>query len=192
MRKVVMLNRISIDGFFASPNEMTGGMDWFVPDPEVDKAVHGLGSAPADTLLLGARTYTMFQHSWVPMLKDPNTPSELKAVAQELTNMTKIVFSHTLTSSTWENTRFVDSDLPGTVRNLKRQKGSDIMIMGSGTIVQQLTDAGLIDEYVFVVSPVIAGKGKALFKDVEQRGISLLSSRSFASGNVVLQYAVTS
>ena len=134
----------------------------------------------------------MFQHSWVPMLKDPNTPSELRAVAQELTNMTKIVFSHTLTSSTWENTRFVDSDLPGTVRNLKRQKGSDIMIMGSGTIVQQLTDAGLIDEYVFVVSPVIAGKGKALFKDVEQRGISLLSSRSFASGNVVLQYAVTS
>jgi dihydrofolate reductase len=192
MRKVVMLNRLSIDGFFASPNEMTGGMDWFVPDPEVDKAVRGLGSAPADTLLLGAKTYTMFQHAWMPMLKDPNVPGELKAVAQELTNMTKIVFSHTLTSSRWENTRFVDSDLPGTVQNLKRQEGLDIMIMGSGTIVQQLTDAGLIDEYVFIVSPVIAGKGKTLFKDVQQRGIGLVSSRSFASGNVVLQYAVTS
>lgn len=191
MRKVVMLNRISIDGFFASPNEMTGGMDWFVPDPEVDKAVRGLGSAPANTLLLGAKTYTMFQHSWVPMLKDPNTPSELKAVAQELTNMTKIVFSHTLTSSSWENTRFVESDLPGTVQNLKQQKGADIMVMGSGTIVQQLTNAGLIDEYIFIVSPVIAGKGKALFKDVEQRGITPLSIQSFASGNIVLQYAVT-
>lgn len=191
MRKVVMLNRVSIDGFFASPNEMTGGMDWFVPDPEVDKAVRGLGSTPADTLLLGAKTYAMFQHSWVPMLKDPNAPGELKAVAQELTNMTKIVFSHTLTSSSWANTRFVDSDLPGTVRDLKREKGSGIMIMGSGTIVQQLTDAGLIDEYAFIVSPVIAGKGKALFRDVEQRGLVLVSSRSFATGNVVLQYVVS-
>lgn len=190
MRKVVMLNRISIDGFFASPNEMTGGMDWFVPDPEVDKYVHGLGSTPADTLLLGAKTYAMFQHSWVPMLKDPNTPSELKAVAQELTNMNKIVFSHTLTSSSWENTRFVASDLPGTVQKLKQQKGGDIMVMGSGTIVQQLTNASLIDEYVFIVSPVIAGKGKTLFKDVQQRGIVLVSSKSFASGNVVLHYEV--
>jgi dihydrofolate reductase len=65
------------------------------------------------------------------------------------------------------------------------------MIMGSGTIVQQLTDAGLIDEYVFIVSPVIAGKGKALFRDVEQRGLGLVSSRSFPTGNVVLQYAVS-
>jgi dihydrofolate reductase len=192
MRKVVMLNRISIDGFFASFNEMTGGMDWFVPDPEIDKAVHELADGPADTLLLGTKTYTMFQHSWVPMLKDPNTPVELKAVAQELTNMTKIVFSHSLVSSSWENTRFVDSDLPGTVQNLKRQKGGGIMVMGSGTIVQQLTNAGLIDEYVFIVSPVIAGQGKALFKDVEQRGITLVSSRAFASGNVVLQYTVKS
>jgi dihydrofolate reductase len=80
----------------------------------------------------------------------------------------------------------------GTVQNLKRQEGSDIMIMGSGTIVQQLTDAGLIDDYVFIVSPVIAGKGKALFKDVQQRGIGLVSSRSFASENIVLHYAVTS
>lgn len=191
MRKVIMLNRISVDGFFASSNEMTGGMDWFVPDPEIDKAVRELGSTPADTLLLGARTFTMFQHSWVPMLKDPNAPSELKSVAQELTNMTKVVFSHTLTSSSWENSRFVNGDVPGTVQNLKRQKGADIMIMGSGTIVQQLTNAGLIDEYVFIVSPVIAGKGKTLFKDVEQRGIALVSSRSFASGNVVLQYAAT-
>lgn len=188
MRKVVMLNRISIDGFFASPNEMTGGMDWFVPDPEVDKYVHELGSAPADTLLLGAKTYAMFQHSWVPLLKDPNTPGELKVVAHELTNMNKIVFSHTLTSSIWENTRFVASDLPGTVQKLKQQKGGDIMVMGSGTIVQQLTDASLIDEFVFIVSPVIAGKGKTLFKDVHQRGISLVSSRSFTSGNVVLHY----
>ncbi|MEO7839963.1 MAG: dihydrofolate reductase family protein, partial [Anaerolineales bacterium] len=185
MRKVVMLNRISIDGYFASFNEKTGGMDWFVQDPKVDKAVHGLESTPADTLLLGAKTYTMLQNSWVPMLKDPKTPKKLKNMAQELTNMTKVVFSHKLTSSSWENSRFVESDLPGTVKKLKRQKGSDILIMGSGTIVQQLTEAGLIDEYIFIVSPVIAGKGKALFKDVEQRGIVLVSNKSFASGNMV-------
>jgi dihydrofolate reductase len=190
MRKIVMLNRVSLDGFFASLNEKTWGMDWFVNDPEVDKAAHELGDSktPPDTLILGGITYRGFERSWVPQLKDPNAPKGMKAVAEELTKMTKVVFSKTLKDGeiTWENTRLFNDNLVEVVRKLKEEKGADMMIMGSGTIVQQLANEGLIDEYVFIVTPVVAGEGKPLFKDVKQFGLKLLSTKSFKSGNVLL------
>lgn len=192
MRKIVMLNRVSMDGFFASLNQKTWGMDWFVNDPEVDKAAHELGDSatPPDTLILGGITYRGFESSWVPRLKDPNAPKELKAVAEELTNMTKVVFSKTLKKDeiTWEKTQLHAGNLIGVIKELKQGKGRDMMIMGSGTIVQQLANEGLIDEYVFIVTPVIAGEGKPLFKDVKQLGLKLLSTKSFKSGNVLFHY----
>jgi len=191
MRKIVMLNRISIDGFFATLNQETWGMDWFIHDPEVDKAAHELGSGdPPDTLLLGGITYRGFERSWVPLLRDPNAPKEMKAVAEELTKMTKVVFSKTLKEKeiTWENTNLFNGHPVEKVRELKQEKGADIMIMGSGTIVQQLANERLIDEYVFIVSPVIAGEGKPLFQDVKQNNLELLEARNFKSGNVLLHY----
>ena len=192
MRKIVMLNRVSIDGFFASLNKKTWGMDWFVQDPEVDKAAHELGDSdtPPDTLILGGITYRGFERSWVPQLKDPNAPKEMKAVAEELTKMTKVVFSKTLKKDeiTWENTRLHAGNVIKVVKNLKHGKGAGIMIMGSGIIIQQLANKGLIDEYVFIVTPVVAGEGKPLFKDVKQLGLKLLSTKSFKSGNVLFHY----
>jgi dihydrofolate reductase len=192
MRKIVMLNRVSIDGFFASLNEQTWGMDWFVHDPEVDKAAHELGGHSATPLLLlGGITYRGFERSWVPRLKDPNAPKEMKAVAEELTKMTKLVFSKTIKEVTWDNTRLFNGNLIEEVTKLKQEEGADIMIMGSGTIIQQLANEGLIDEYVFIVTPVIAGEGKPLFKDVKHFGLKLLSTKSFDSGNILLRYAAT-
>jgi len=182
-----MLNRISIDGYFASNNEMTGGMDWFVQDPKVDEAVHKRPGG-SDTLILGENTFVMFKNSWMPMLKDQNAPATLKAVAQELTSMKKVVFSEKIKESDWENTEFHDGDLTSVVGKLKREEGTDILVMGSGTVVQQLANADLIDEYMFIVSPVIAGDGKVLFKDVKQQNLKLVSAESFDSGNVVLHY----
>ncbi|MEO5887973.1 MAG: dihydrofolate reductase family protein [Anaerolineales bacterium] len=190
MRKVVMLNRVSIDGFFASSNQKTWGMDWFVQDPEVDKAVHE--GEDSGTLLLGRKTYTGFERSWVPQLKDPNAPKAMKAVAEELTKMTKVVFSKTLKKNeiTWENTELFKGNLLERVRKLKQEKGSDMLIMGSGTIVQQLANAGLIDDYLVILTPVIAGEGKSLFKAVKQFKLKLLETKSFDSGNVLLRYAI--
>ena len=185
-----MLNRVSIDGFFASLNQQTWGMDWFVHDAEVDKAAHELGGPSATPLLLlGGTTYRGFERSWVPRLKDPNAPKEMKAVAEELTKMTKLVFSKTLKEVTWENTRLFNGNLIEEVRKLNQEEGADIMIMGSGTIIQQLANEGLIDEYIFIVTPVIAGEGKPLFKDVKQFGLKLISTKSFNSGNILLRYA---
>jgi dihydrofolate reductase len=186
MRKVVMINRVSIDGYFASNNTMTGGMDWFVQDPKIDEAVHKL--VKSDTLLIGEVTFELFEKSWVPMLKDPNTPPPLKSVAQELTDMRKIVFAKNIKESEWDNTEFHHDGLIEFVKKLKKEDGPDVLIMGSGTIVQQLTRESLIDNYVFIVSPVVAGDGKTLFKDVQQQSLELLSTESFSSGNVVLHY----
>ena len=71
---------------------------------------------------------------------------------------------------------------------LKSEKGDGIVIFGSGTIVQQLANEGLIDDYLFIVTPVVAGNGKPLFKDVKQLGLKLLEAQGFASSNVLLRY----
>jgi dihydrofolate reductase len=188
MRKIVMLNRVSIDGYFASLNDATFGMDWFVHDPEVDKAVHT--GRHMDTLILGEITYLGFEHSWVPILKDSNAPKEMRAVAEELTKMTKIVFSKKLKEAAWENTKLFDGNLAEVVRKLKDEEGSDILIMGSGTIVQQLANEGLIDEYLLIITPVVAGEGKPLFKDVKPFGLTLLETKAFESGNLLLHYGL--
>jgi len=188
MRKITVMNRISIDGFFASLNEKTWGMDWFIGDPEVDKALHASGEST--TLILGGITYRGFVRSWVPMLSDPNAPAEIKAVAKELTQMTKLVFSKTLKETTWENTRLFPGNLSEEIRKLKQGPGDNMLIMGSGSIIQQLTQERLIDDYIFIVTPVIAGIGKSMFKDVKQLDLKLLETKSFKSGNVLLHYTI--
>jgi dihydrofolate reductase len=190
MRKIIMLNRVSIDGYFASLNDATFGMDWFVHDPEVDVAVHS-GGGKLDTLILGGITYRGFERSWVPIRKDPYATAEMKAVAEELTSMTKIVFSREQTKITWENTKRFHGSVCDIARGLKNEEGTDILIMGSGTIIRQLADEGLIDEYIFILTPVVAGKGKSLFNHNHQFGLTLLETKAFSSGNVLLRYSLT-
>lgn len=183
MRKVVMFNRISVDGFFAGPN---GEIDWFIHDPEIDKATHEM--MDPDTVLLGRVTYQMFESYWPNVAMDPNASQEDRTIANELNEMTKVVFSKTLEEVTWENTKLVNGDVAEEVRALKQGDGADITIFGSGTIVQQLANEGLIDEYLIAVTPVVLGTGKPLFKDVKQFNLELIEARDFSSGNVLYHY----
>jgi dihydrofolate reductase len=143
MRKIVMINWISLDGFFAGPN---GEIDWMIRDPEVDKALHEPRpdqpeSAGSDTMLLGNTTYTMFENSWPQIAKDPHAPEELHKLADEVIGMTKIVFSKKRKEVTWENSTLFHANLISEVEKLKQQDGSPIIVFGSGTIVQQLSNA---------------------------------------------------
>lgn len=187
MNKIKMLNRISLDGYFASSNETTFGMDWFIHDPEVDRAAHEIGG-PMKILILGGTTFRLFERYWPPLLSNPDTPSPLKETAQELTDMTKIVFTKTIRETEWANTRIYEDDLAGVARQLKRDAGCDILVLGSGSIVRQLAEEGLIDEYIFIVSPIVSGTGKPLFDHVKQFALTPLESRVFESGNVLLHY----
>lgn len=183
MRKVVMLNRISIDGFFAGPN---GEIDWFIHDPEVDKAAHEL--MRPDTLLLGRATYQMFESYWPHVAENPNASKGDRILADELNQMTKVVFSKTLKEVTWMNANLVKGGVTKEVKKLKQGSSADIAIFGSGAIVQQLANERLIDEYLLTVTPVVLGTGRPLFKDVQKIGLELLETRNFNSGNVLLHY----
>ena len=192
MRRIVMFNWVSIDGFFAGPN---GGIDWILRDPQVDQALRESGtdteqaeSSGSDTMLLGNTTYTMFENSWPQMAKDPNASEAMHKMADEVNRMNKVVFSRSRKEAPWENSRLLHGNLIEEVEALKQGEGTSILIFGSGTIVQQLTDAGLIDEYFIAVTPVVLGKGKPLFSDVQKRNLQLKQSRQFESGNVLLRY----
>jgi len=187
MRKIVMANWVSIDGFFAGPN---GEIDWIVRDPEVDKAWHEIGDMQADTLLSGRLSYQGFESFWPQVAKDPNAPEPMRKLADEMNQLTKVVFSKTMKEVTWENSKLLHGNLIEEVKKLKQGSGASIVIFGSGTIVQQLSNEGLIDEYVLTVTPVVLGTGKPLFKDVKKLDLKLLGTRSFNSGNVLLRYAL--
>lgn len=183
MRKLIMLNRISIDGFYCGPN---GEIDWFIHEAEVDEAAHEMMTA--DTLLMGRQTYQLFEGYWPQVLKDPNASPEALRTANELKEMTKVVFSTTLKEVTWENSALFNTDVATEISKLKQGNGADITIFGSGRLVQQLEDNGLIDEYLLVITPVILGAGKPLFKNVPHTSLDLLAVRHFNSGNILLHY----
>lgn len=184
MRKVVMFNRTSLDGFYKGAN---GEIDWFIHDPEVDKIAHDMMNP--DTIFFGRATYQMFEGYWPKVANNSNAPAGARAMANELNEMTKIVFSSTLEQVSWENSKLVNGDIANFVREFKQGDGADNVIFGSGAIVQQLANEELIDEYLFAVTPVVLGTGKPLFHDAKGRlNLKLKETRSFRSGNVLLHY----
>jgi dihydrofolate reductase len=177
-----MFNLVSLDGFFAGQN---GEIDWHNVDEEFNQAaVEMIGQF--DTILFGRVTYELFEGYWPNAALDPMTSKEDRIIAGKINEMTKIVFSKTLKKVTWNNSRLIHDNIEAEVRTLKQEKGRDMVIYGSGTIVQQLSHAGLIDEYQFMVNPVVLGNGKALFKDMIR--LKLVRTRPFKGGNVLLVY----
>ncbi len=102
--------------------------------------------------------------------------------------MPKLVASRTLKNLSWENSHLLKGDLVQEVRRLKQERGSGLLVLDSGTIVQQLTEVGLLDDYVFILTPTILGKGRAQFNQEKKVDLELVESRAFASGNIVLHY----
>jgi dihydrofolate reductase len=186
MRKIIVFNRISIDGFFSGPHGETE--EWFIADRKVEKAAHKIMNI--DTVLMGRKTYQLFESVWPKIAEDPGAPAKDKTIAEELNKMTKIVFSKKLKKVSWQNSELMKGNLIAEVKKLKRKKGRDMVIFGSGSIVQQLTDKQLIDEYLLVLTPVILGAGRSMFSGVKRLDPELRETREFKSGNVMLHYRV--
>ncbi len=136
--------------------------------------------------MFGHTTYEMMKSYWP-------TPDAIKndpGMAEVVNSNPKIVFSKTLKSMeegpNWKNIRILNEIKPEEIRKLKEKE--DITILGSGAVVQQLTNLGLIDEYSLVVVPIILGAGKPLFKDVEKMNLKLLEARAFKNGIVLVRY----
>lgn len=195
MRRIVMFNHVSADGHFSAPD---GNLHWVRPDEELDRA--GAASMPgADTILFGRRTYDLFESFWPSALNDsPTAPdphdagrqsAAVRAIGMWIDEATKLVFSRTRTAATWRNSRILPDLDPHAIDVMKQQPGKDIMLFGSGSIVSQLTQHGLIDEYQFVVSPILLGQGQPLLNHVTTSiKLVLVDATTYPSGNVVLRY----
>jgi dihydrofolate reductase len=101
----------------------------------------------------------------------------------------KIVFSRTLGKADWQNTRLVKSDPVAEIRDLKSGWGQDLTVLGSGRLVAQFAQAGLIDEYEILLNPVVLGSGRTMFEGVKDRiPLRLIKSRVFRNGSILLDY----
>jgi dihydrofolate reductase len=196
-RRIVMFNWVTADGYFAG---LDGNLDWVVPDEEQAKAA-AQDIPNFDTVLFGRRTYEVFEGFWrhavvdaSGTVPDPHHPgrrsSEHGAIAIALNRMTKLVFSRTMPDVTWRNARLLRELDPREIETMKKQPGKDMIIFGSGSIVSQLTQHGLIDEYQFVVCPILLGSGQPLLRGVSKRlRLALSEAKPLPSGDVMLRYA---
>ncbi|HZE85422.1 MAG TPA: dihydrofolate reductase family protein, partial [Puia sp.] len=111
------------------------------------------------------------------------------ALAEGMNKAEKIVFSRTLKKADWNNTRIVKDNIGDEIRKLKQGSGKDMTLLGSGSILTQLAEQGLIDEYLFMVDPVAIGDGTPIFKGLRQElRLELTMTRAFKSGVLLLSY----
>ena len=179
MRKLIVSNVMSLDGFFEGRNP-DKGLDWFVPDEEFFAYAKDMLRA-VDTILFGRVTYLHMLNYW------PSAPPD--EIADQMNNLPKIVFSSTLKSAEWNNTKLVKSSIEEEVSRLKQQPGKDMVVLGSAKLASFLLQVGLIDEYRIILSPVLLGCGNPLFTGMTERiHMKLLATKVFASGTVLLSY----
>jgi dihydrofolate reductase len=177
LRKLILWNMVSLDGYFEGPEP--GQLDWFRFDDELEKFMLEPQSE-AGTLLFGRRTYEMMAAYW----RTAEGP-----IASIMNRVEKIVFSRTLQQVGWNNTRLVRENVPDVVNQLKQQPGRDIFVFGSADLTATLMHHGLVDEYQFGINPVILGSGVPLLKQgVPKQDLKLVLSKTFPSGLVVLYY----
>ena len=197
MRRIVMFNHVSADGYFASSD---GSLDWVVSDDKLSESVMENGPT-FGTVLFGRRTYQMFEQFWPHALDDdprtapdPHVPRKRTKATRDmavfLNDTPKVVFSRTLAEATWKNSRVERALDPRRIEAMKQERGQDMIVFGSGSIVSELTKHGLIDEYDLVVVPVLLGGGLPLLRGVSDRlKLELIEAKGFPSGNVLQRYA---
>jgi dihydrofolate reductase len=184
MPRLSVFNQISLDGYFVDDN---GDMSWaHNTRPDEQWEAYVAGNASGDSMLVFGRiTYELMASYWPTPIAAQNAP----LVAEKMNTAQKVVFSRTLGEPTWANTRVVAHDMAGEIRAMKSGSGPDMVIMGSGTIVSQLTQEGLIDRYQVVVVPIVVGSGRTMFAGVQRTlHLRLTGARSFVNGNAVLTY----
>jgi dihydrofolate reductase len=182
MRKLRSYTSISLDGFFT---DAKGDMSWaHKRDDEWNAFASGNAGGNA-ALLFGRVTYEQMKAFW----PTPQAAQMMPEVAAGMNRMPKYVASRTLKVSDWQNTTVLEGDLVRQIQALKSTDGPDVVILGSGSIVSQLTEARLIDEYQLVLTATALGKGRTPFQTLDdRRTFTLKKTRAFTNGNVVLWY----
>ncbi len=181
MRKLNVFNLVTLDGYFAGED---GDIAWHAVDEEFQELAKAASNS-GNTLLFGRKTYQLMESYWPTPEARKNDP----IVAKGMNAAPKIVFSRTLEKADWNNTRLVKDNMLAEVRKMKQQTGKDMTVLGSGSIVSQLAQEGLIDEYQVLVNPVVIGRGRTMFEGIRDKiALKLIKTRTFGNGNVLLTY----
>ena len=190
MRKLIASTFASLDGIMQAPGgpdeDPTGGFalgGWMFgfADESMDISDSGFDGKDRE-LLLGRRTYEIFEAYW------PYQPDD-DPVARTLNAAKKHVASRTLTAARWNNSTLLDGDVVPAVIALKSRPGPDLQIIGSGCLIQTLQAASLIDEYNVWTFPVVLGRGKRLFSETAKpSALRLVRSRVSTTGVVMSTY----
>jgi dihydrofolate reductase len=178
-----MFNLTTLDGYFEGPNRDISrhNVDEGFDDCAINEMFPSSG-----LLLFGRVSYERRAGFWPTPEAIKNDP----IVAEQMNSSQKVVLSRNLKKAEWNNTRIVSSAMEDEVRRLKELPGKGIALLGSGSIVSQLSRACLIDEYRILVNPVALGQSTPLFKGMTARlDLKLIDARTFRSGNVLLRYA---
>ncbi len=182
MGKLVVFNSVTLDGYFV---DMNGDMSWAHKNDAEWNAFVADNAKGECVLVFGRITYEMMA-SWWPT---PQAMKSMAVVAERMNNLPKVVFSRTLDQASWNNTKLVKSDMAAAIRKMKKEPGNDLLIMGSGSIVSQLAQEGLIDEFQIALNPVVLGNGRTMFDGIKEKlNLKLTKTRAFANGNVFLRY----
>ena len=182
MGKLGVFNFVTLNGFYSGPN---GDISWHKDNRDAEKDEYGQqGVDAATSLIFGRVTYEMMAGFW----PSPDALKYMPEMAAGMNKAEKFVFSKTLQSANWENTTLIKDDMVEAIKKLKAS-GRELTILGSGSIVTQLAEQGLIDHFQFMVDPIVIGSGKAIFSGINTNlNLTLTDSKVFKSGVIVLTY----
>jgi dihydrofolate reductase len=190
MSKIVVTNHLTLDGVMQAPagpdEDRRGGFEhggWAAPNSdEVMGRVMGEGMSQGGSLLLGRWTYEAFHAFWPHQKDNPYT--------EVLNNTQKYVASTTLAEPLpWMNSTLLEGDVGEAVARLKEQSDKDIVVLGSGELIQSLMRHNLIDEYLLLIHPVVLGSGRRLFPDGSPfADLRLVDSVTTTTGVVIARY----
>ncbi|MDX6371997.1 MAG: hypothetical protein QOD98_985 [Nocardioidaceae bacterium] len=178
MRTLAITQNMSADGSI----EFLG--DWFDPTDQAEDLAAEIQrqSEQEEILLLGRQTFTDFRAFW------PHQTDDTTGISDLLNRVHKVVVSTSLGDPEWENTTVIGADWRDRVRSLKEEDGGDIVVTGSLTLVPDVIEAGLVDEYRLFVYPAVQGRGRRLFPEGREAALVLKESRTFENGVVLLVY----
>ncbi len=182
MRRIVVSEFVTLDGVMEDPGgaekSKYGGWAFkFERGPEGDKFKYDELMA-SDALLLGRVTYEGFAAAWPSRTGDD--------FSDKMNNMRKYVVSTTLERANWNNSHLIKGDVVAELSKLKAWDGGDILVAGSGQLVQTLTQHNLVDEYRLMVFPLLVGGGKRVFQDGGERlALRLVEAKPVGSAGVL-------
>ncbi len=187
-RKVVLHMMTTLDGCVSGPN---GELDWLFAFRDEERGKYLLEFYKGmDAILVGRTTYLAMAGFW-PKAEENESASDLDREFASVMNSTpKYVFSKTLGSVEWSNSRLARGDAPTAFRELKARPGRDMVLAGGLSTAKSFMEMGLVDEYRLVVHPVVLGIGRRLFEGLGAKlSLKLLEAKTFGDGVVAFRYA---